>query len=153
MKRWTVEEYHKLIDIGLFANDQRFELLEGWIVSKMSRNPPHESSVHLTNNECKRRLPSGWDTRIQSAITLEDSEPEPGVAIVKGDARTYACRHPSPSDIAVVVEVVDSSLLDDRRRKMRSYARAGIVKYWIVNLSLSQVEVYTDPTGPSGAPA
>jgi len=153
MKRWTVQEYHKLIELGIFAHDERFELLEGWIVAKVSKNPPHESSVHLTNRACQRRLPSEWDTRIQAPITLEDSEPEPDVAIVRGDARTYACRHPSPSDIAIVIEVADSSLLDDRRRKMRLYALAGIAEFWIINISASQIEVHSDPTGPSGAPA
>lgn len=152
MKRWTVDEYHQMIQAGVFARDNRFELLEGWIVPKMSRNPPHDASLQMTHDEFVRRVPEPGSIRQQSAITLEDSEPEPDLAIVNPPARNYVARHPAPADIQLIVEIADSSLLDDKRRKLRLYARAAIREYWIVNLVASQVEVYTDPTGPSGAP-
>ena len=153
MRRWTVDEYHRMIEAGVFAGDERFELLEGWIVPKVSRNPPHDASLDRTQEELRRRLPQGWRVRIQSAVTTADSEPEPDIAVVRGEARTYSKRHPGPADIAFIIEIAESSLLQDRRNKARIYAAAGIPIYWILNLAVSLVEVYTDPTGPSGAPA
>jgi Putative restriction endonuclease len=90
---------------------------------------------------------------VQSAITLDDSEPEPDLAIVSGSARNRHARHPGPVDIALLIEMSDSSLANDRNDKARVYARANIVCYWIVNLVDRRVEVYTDPTGPGASPA
>jgi hypothetical protein len=152
VRRFTVAEYHKLIGSGFFAHDERFELLEGWIVPKMTRNPPHEVAIELANDAIRAVLPAGWRARIQSAITTADSEPEPDLAVVRGAARDHLQHHPGPADIALVVEVADSTLPDDRRWKGRLYARAGIVCYWIINLVDGCVEVYDDPTGPEAEP-
>jgi Uma2 family endonuclease len=141
-----------MIQAGVFAHDERFELLEGWVVAKMSRNPPHDASMDLAREELAKRLPPGWRIRVQSAITTAESEPDPDLAIVPGTARTYVTRHPAPADVALLVEIAESSLPEDRRDKGRIYARAGIAVYWIINLVDLQVEVYTDPTGPSNAP-
>src|SRR5262249_26845898 len=94
------------------------------------------------------RLPSGWRVRVQSAITTGDSEPEPDLTVVPGPASRYFDHHPTPSEIAVLMEVADSTLTRDRQDKGRLYARAGIGCYWIINLVDRQIEVYTDPTGP-----
>jgi Uma2 family endonuclease len=68
--------------------------------------------------------------------------------LVRGKARDYVDRHPGSADIALVVEVADSSLAKDRRRT-RIYGPGAIPVYWIVNLVDRQVEVYSDP-GPDG---
>src|SRR5437016_4994181 len=99
-----------------------------------------------------RVLPAGWDLRVQSAITLTESEPEPDFAIVRGDESAYLTRHPTTADIGLVVEVSDSTLPGDRDDKGRIYARAGIPCYWIVNLVDRQVEVHTLPSGPVADP-
>jgi Uma2 family endonuclease len=82
-------------------------------------------------------------------LTTADSEPEPDLAIVRGPATRYVARHPGPLDVALVIEVADSSLQYDRGVKAELYARGGIPAYWIVNLVDSCVEVMTDPT-PQG---
>jgi Uma2 family endonuclease len=152
MRRFTVDEYHRMIDDGFFAEDERFELLEGWIVAKMPRNPPHDSMIVVIGRILDRALPEGWHLRGQSAIVTADSTPEPDLAIVRGDGRDYLSRHPEPADLALVVEVSDSTLASDRGLKARIYARAGIPVYWIVNLVDHRVEVYTTPTGPVADP-
>ena len=152
VRRFTVAEYHRMIDADVFDGDERFELLEGWIVPKMMRNPPHDVTLVLVRDTLLSRLPDGWHVRDQSAITTDDSEPEPDLAVVRGAARDYIGRHPGPRDIAVVIEVADSTLAQDRGFKGRLYARAGIPIYWIINLVDARVEVYTDPTGPDAAP-
>jgi Uma2 family endonuclease len=151
-RRFTVPEYHNLIRIGVLTEDDNLELIEGYLVHKMSRNPPHDGTILRLNNRLVRLLPGGWQVRIQSAITLTDSEPEPDAAVVRGDERSFDSNHPVASDIAVVIEVADSTLPGDRTDKGRVYARAGIREYWIVNLVDYRVEVYTLPSGPGVTP-
>jgi len=153
VRKFTVAEYHQMIQAAILTEEDRVELIEGWIVPKMPHNPPHDSTVNNARQRIERLLPAGWETRIQSAITLADTEPEPDVVVVPGPASRYSTRHPAPQDIALLIEVADSSLARDRGEKCRSYARAGIVCYWIINLVHRQVEIYTDPTGPAGQPA
>ncbi len=150
-RRFTVDEYRRMGETGVLTEDDRVELLEGLVVTKMIHNPPHDSSVHLTDDALRQRLPAGWHTRIQSSVTTDDSEPEPDVAVVRGSARDYSARHPGPHDIGLVIEVADASLRSDRNKR-RLYARARIICYWIVNLVDLQVEVYSDPSGPHESP-
>ena len=151
-RRFTVAEYHKLIQIGILTEDDNLELLEGYLVHKMSRNPPHDGTLQIIQDTLTAVLPAGWRLRVQCAITLTDSEPEPDAAVVRGDVRTYLARHPSPADVGLIVEVADSTLDADRIDKCRIYGRAGIVCYWIVNLKDRQIEVYTVPSGPTASP-
>ena len=88
-----------------------------------------------------------WIVRIQSAVTLADSEPEPDAVVARGPIRRYVRAHPHPRDIALVVEVADTSLPEDRTLKGRVYARARIPVYRIINLVENKVEVYTQPKG------
>jgi Uma2 family endonuclease len=134
-----------MIDAGILVEDDRVELLEGLIIDKMTHNPPHDCTIHLVQTEHLRRLPEEWLLRIQSAITLADSEPEPDLAVTRGPIRRYMQAHPGPKDLALVVEVAETTLAEDRVDKGRIYARAGIPLYWIMNLVESQVEVYTHP--------
>jgi Uma2 family endonuclease len=152
LRRFSVAEYHRLIELGFFTEDDNLELLEGYLVYKMARNPPHDAAIQKGNKTWLRMLPPGWDVRVQSAVTLIDSEPEPDFAIVRGDENRYLTRHPSPADIGLVVEVSDSTLPGDRDDKGRIYAAAGIACYWIVNLIDRQVEVYTFPSGDAQTP-
>jgi Uma2 family endonuclease len=153
IRRFSVAEYHKLIEIGVLTEDDDLELLEGYLVHKMSRNPPHDATLQLIQETLPRLLPKGWCLRMQSAITLSSSEPEPDGAVVRGDARTYSSHQPGPSDVGLVIDVADTTLTGDRQDKGRIYAEAGIVCYWIVNLVDRQVEVYTAPSGPAATPA
>ncbi|HZY89283.1 MAG TPA: Uma2 family endonuclease [Gemmataceae bacterium] len=154
IRRFTVDEYHRMIDAGILREGDRHELLNGWIVPKMTRNPPHDLALGLVEDALLQRMPAGWFRRGQSAVTVSsDSEPEPDVAVVRGDRRDYGSRHPGPQDMGLAVEVSDSTLAQDRTVKLQIYARARVPVYWIVNLPDTRVEVYTDPTGPDPAPA
>jgi Uma2 family endonuclease len=153
LRRFTVEEYERLIREGFFAHDEQFELLEGLIVKKMSRDPIHDAALEIADATIRLRVPAGWRIRLQSAISTWDSEPEPDLAVVKGSPLDHVGRHPSPNELALVIEVANSSLADDRLVKGRAYARAGIVSYWIINLIDTRVEVYSDPTGPDPSAA
>src|SRR5207249_5993402 len=113
VRRFTVDEYHQMIQTGILQEDDPVELLDGWIVSKMPRNPPHDATIDIAQEVFRSVLPAGWRLRVQSAITTDSSEPEPDLAIVRGPAERYLSNHPKPPDIAVVIEVADSSLAQD----------------------------------------
>jgi Uma2 family endonuclease len=152
-RRFSVPEYHRLIELGILTEDDNLELLDGYLVHKMSRNPPHDAAIQKGTKKWLRLLPPGWDLRVQSAITLPGSEPEPDFAIVRGDESAYVSRHPTPAEVGLVVEVSDSTLPGDRDDKGRIYARAGIDYYLIVNINDRQVEAYTSPSGPVPDPS
>jgi Uma2 family endonuclease len=151
-RRYSVAEYHKMIRAGILGEEDNVELLQGYVVLKMARNPPHDSRLQFLHRLLISLLPPGWDIRGQSAITLNTSEPEPDLAVVRGTSLDYDSHHPGPSEIGLVIEIADSSLQLDRDDKGPIYAEAGLREYWIVNIPDRQIEVYTDPTG-AGATA
>jgi hypothetical protein len=152
VRRFTVAKYHRLIDIGVLAEGERCELLEGWIVPMMSRNPPREVAMALALQALTSDIPAGWHIRTQSAVAGDRSEPEPDFSIVAGSPRNYLADHPTGENIALAIEIADSSLAFDRTHKARVYASAGICVCWIINIPERQIEVYRDPVS-SPAPA
>jgi len=150
--RLSVEQYHEMINTGILDDDDPVELLEGWLVPKMPKKPPHRVTKQLTRDALARLLPHGWYVEEQEPLTTEDSEPEPDIAIIRGAPRDYLGRHPGPDEVALVIEVSDTTLRRDRGLKKRIYARAGIQVYWIINLPENQIEVYTEPTGEAEEP-
>jgi Uma2 family endonuclease len=150
--RFTVAEYHKLVQVGILTEDDHVELLEGHLVHKLPRDSTHDSSMDAFEGILPTLLPSDWFMRCQRAITLSDSEPEPDYAIVRGPRNRYRNEHPTPPDIGLIVEFSVSSLRIDRVGKARIYARAGIPIYWIVNVIDKVIEVYTQPSGPTEQP-
>lgn len=152
-RRFSVAEYHKLIKAGYLTEDDNLELIEGYLVHKMSRNPPHDSTISRMNKYFLRSITTPCEVRVQSAITLADSEPEPDFAITQPSADEYESHHPTPLEIYLVIEIADSTLDTDRSDKARIYARSLIPIYWIVNLVDRQIEVYTQPSGPTSQPS
>ncbi|MGC4030799.1 MAG: Uma2 family endonuclease [Tepidisphaeraceae bacterium] len=148
----SVEQYHEMIRAGIITDDDPVELLEGGLVFRMGKNPPHSVATQKLFAKILTVLPGGWACRVQEPVTLEDGEPEPDAAIVRGRNEDYFEHHPGPSEAAVVIEVSDSTLSRDRGIKLRSYARAGVQAYWIVNLIDRQVEVYTRPVSTEEVP-
>lgn len=145
--RLNVEQYHAMIQAGILTDEDPVELLEGWLIYKMPKNPPHRATTKLVREALERIVPSGWYVDSQEPITTSDSEPEPDVVVVRGNTRQYLDRHPQAQDIALVIEVSDTTLQRDRTSKKRTYARAEIPVYWIVNLVERQIEIYTHPSG------
>jgi len=149
-RRWTVAEYHRLIKIGVLLESERVELLEGWIVHHVLRNTPHDTALGKTEEALRNVLPKAWRPRTQMAITTSASEPEPDIAVVNGGLDDYLESHPMAKGIGFVVEVSDSSLGVDRGTKAVVYARAAIEIYWIVNIPVRQIEVYSKPSQLDG---
>ena len=151
--RLSVDQYHEMIRSGILTDDDPVELLEGWPVFKLGKNPPPVLATRLTREAPERLLPSGWFIALQDPITTDTSEPEPDAAVVRGNPRLYFARHPSPEEVALVVEIAEATLRRDVELKSRIYAASGIPVYWIVNLPEKQLEVYTNPSGPTEQPA
>jgi Uma2 family endonuclease len=142
----SVEQYHQMIATGTLNEDDPVELLEGWLVTKMPKYPPHTYATEESAELIRDVLPHGYFVRRQDPITTTDSEPEPDISIIKGSRQDYKLRHPTLNEIVLVVEVADSTLRRDRTVKQRIYAVASIPVYWLLNLSEKQLEVYTKPS-------
>jgi hypothetical protein len=147
VRRFTVEEYHRLIEIGLISENDRVELIRGWIVTKMGINPPHNNGVTALMELLQALQIPDTTIRVQQPITTSDSEPEPDVVLASGLRALFKTRNPKPPECIIVAEVADSSLHEDQTTKLELYAGAKVAVYWIINLIDRRVEVYTEPRG------
>ncbi len=151
LKHWTVQDYHRMSELGILEPDERTELINGQIVLMAVKGTPHVLALRLLAKVLDAlldELPVFVST--QDPIQLDDfSEPEPDLAVVRGTALDYADRHPRPDDLCLVVEVADSTLKQDCDIKDKLYAQAKIADYWVVDLKNRQLHVFRDPT-PTG---
>jgi Uma2 family endonuclease len=146
LHRITVDEYERIVRSGALENPGRIELIDGYMVDKMAKSPGHSYSTIEAHQALAGRLPAGWSARMEQPVRIPAyDEPEPDISIVRGATADYRRRVPDPADVALLVEVSDSMLGQDRGLKLVAYARDGIPVYWIVNLVDRQVEVYTRP--------
>jgi Uma2 family endonuclease len=150
--QFSLDRYQRMIEAGILDQDDRVELLENYVVRKMPRNPAHDNAVDRILDVLYPLKPAGWRLRVQSAITLADSQPEPDLAFVRGDLNQFEATHPGADEIGLLIEVADTSLKRDTVDKTRIYARAGVPVYWVVNLTDRRVEVFTQPSGATPAP-
>jgi len=150
-RRWTRAEYEKLIELGIFQPGEPIELIGGELMVAEPQGPAHYTAIRKTVRTLEAAFGPGWDVRSQGPIGLdEESEPEPDVAVVSGGPEDYRSAHPSRP--ALTVEVAESSLDIDRKRKGSAYARAGLQDYWILNLIDCVLEVYRAPVADPSAP-
>jgi Uma2 family endonuclease len=142
-RRFTVDEYHRLIAAGILDEDEHVELLEGVITAMSPHGGPHARCIQWLNRYLIRTLPDAYVVRPQLPLTLRPrNEPEPDLAVVSREA---AEEHAHPSTALLAVEVSGGSLRIDRKVKTGVYSRAGIPEYWIGNVEARAVEVFTDP--------
>lgn len=144
--RFTVKQYQRLGELGVLTPEDHVELIEGWIVEKTNHRPAHGYVVRLLNDWLRSQLSAGWLVQSQLPITTLRSEPEPDLAILRGQHADFRDRHPAGNECRLLIEVADSSLLKERA-KANIYATAGVEEYWIVNLVDHQVEMYTHSDG------
>jgi Uma2 family endonuclease len=149
--RMTVAQYEAMVASGAFSERDRVHLINGFLVEKTTQPPPHTIADILCGDELDRVIPPGWHVRPAKPVRLpgQATMNEPDRCVVRGSARDYLASDPGPGDIALLVEVADSRLADDRELADKVYGPAGIPVYWIINLVDRQVEVFTSP-GPGG---
>jgi Uma2 family endonuclease len=148
--RFTVDDYHRLAQIGILGADERVELLDGQIVEMSPIGPRHAGCVKNLARLLYRKLGDAVLLGVQDPVVLgARSEPQPDIAVLKPRADTYSSAHPRPEDILLVIEVADTSLESDREVKLPLYAGAGIPEAWLVDLEHDVLEVHRQP-GPEG---
>ena len=144
--KWSVEDYHLMIQSGVF-NNRACELIDGEIVEVSPESP----LLRFTNDsiaEYLRELLAGRAKVFEShPITLDNSEPEPDITVAYLPNSNYRNRHPYSQDIYWLVEVANTTLEIDLNQKKRIYARAGINEYWIVNLKDAELIVFREASG------
>ncbi|WP_026100630.1 Uma2 family endonuclease [Synechococcus sp. PCC 7336] len=148
LAQWTVDDYHRMIEAGLFA-DRRVELLQGEIVEMPPENPTHNYTNHQALGYLQSLLGDRADVLSPGPIDLNawGSEPEPDIAIVRPPLSCYKHRHPNPEDIHWLIEISNSTLAYDLNDKQRLYALAGISEYWAIDVQASQAWVHRQPEG------
>jgi Uma2 family endonuclease len=145
-RRFTLDEYHRLGELGFFREDERVELIRGEIVQMPTKKTPHS----VCNTRLIRKLILLLGERAivrgqEPIILLSDSEPQPDGIIARNCADDYLSSHPKPADILLVIEISDSTLSYDQKTKLSVYAEAGICGYWLFNLVENYLEFYSEP--------
>jgi len=144
--RLTVDEYERIIEAGALEDPSRVELIDGYMVDKMAKGAGHGFTTKKLLRALDSRLPSGWTWRSEQPVRIPDfDEPEPDVAVVRGTDEDYEYKIPTADDVGLLVEVSESTLSQDRGKKLSAYAKGKIPVYWIVNLVNRQVEVFSRP--------
>ncbi|MGI8683865.1 MAG: Uma2 family endonuclease [Acidimicrobiales bacterium] len=140
--RFTVDEYYRMADAGIFNEDSRVELLRGEIVGMAAIGSHHAACVAGLTQLFGRRLGDRAFVWAQNPVRLDDlSEPEPDIALLRPRGDNYAGGHPTPNDVLLLVEVGDTSATWDRDHKLPLYADAGVAEVWLVDLPSGSVEV------------
>ena len=145
-KRFSLDEYHRLAELGFFHEDDRVELIRGEIIQMAAKGTPHTTCCSNLLEELAILVAGKAKVRCQDPIILpSSSEPEPDFVIVRLRTDNYLSAHPTPLDILLVIEIADSTLKYDQETKLPLYAEAGISDYWIFNLVKNYLETYSEP--------
>jgi Uma2 family endonuclease len=144
--RWSIDQYHQAVNAGVF-DDQPVELLNGELVLMPKEGVVHAGQGDVIGAYLRFLLGKQVQIRDGNPITLRvnQSEPEPDMAIVQPLYRKYEEHHPYPENIFWVIELSDASLRKDLEIKDKIYAAAGIKEYWVVNLKTDKLVVFRDP--------
>ncbi len=144
--RWTIADYHRMIEAGLLS-DRRVELLNGLVLEMAPEGPDHADLSTGVVEFFITRSQGRYQVRDAKPITIAEpgSEPEPDIALVRRQA--YRQGHPTPADVFLIIEFANASLEKDTDEKRHAYAAAGIGDYWVANLRNGELIVYREPQG------
>jgi Uma2 family endonuclease len=147
-KKYSLTDYHKMIEIGIIKGEDKVELIRGEIVKMSPVGLKHATCVKKLNQLFSQKLGTKVILGIQDPIKLNDnSEPQPDVVLLKPKADFYATEHPKPEDIFLLIEVADSSIEYDQQIKIPLYAENNITEMWLVNINENIIQVYQNPQG------
>ncbi|MEM7585605.1 MAG: Uma2 family endonuclease [Acidobacteriota bacterium] len=144
--RFTVDDYHRMVDAGILAEDDPVELVEGQILMMAPVGSRHAAHVKRLNRLLTFELGTRAIVAVQDPITVDDfSEPEPDLSLLRPRDDFYAAAHPRPEDVFWLVEVSHTSLEVDREVKLPLYARHRIPEVWVVDVAAAVLEVFRSP--------
>jgi Uma2 family endonuclease len=145
---FTVDEFYRMADAGIFGEDDRVELIEGEILQMSAINQRHFSCVNRTNDVFTSAFKGRAIVSIQNPLRLNNyNEPMPDIVLLKPRADYYASERHTPADTFLVVEVSDTTIRYDQKIKLPLYAAAGIGELWIENLQEDLLLVCRDAVG------
>ncbi len=145
-RRFTVHEYHRMVEAGILHEDDRVELIEGEVSEMAPIGARHASVVRNLNRLLGKQVGGEFLVDVQNPVRLDEgNEPKPDLAVIR--MRDYRESLPSPEDVLLLIEVPDTTLSYDRNIKLPLYARSGISEVWIVDLASETVERHTSPSG------
>lgn len=149
-RKFTVEQYHKMSEVGILTESDRVELIKGEIVEMSPIGLKHAATVNRLNQLFYRKLGDRVLVSIQNPIQLtNNSEPQPDVALLKPRADFYETQTPEIKDIFALVEVADTTIIYDRDVKIPLYAENGISEVWLIDVNNQSLTIYCQPT-PEG---
>ena len=152
--RMTIDRYERLVEAGVYGEDDPVFLWHGRLVEKMPKGRPHAVAQMLLFPILYSLLPEDYHVEQEAPLAIgDDSMPEPDLVVIRGSVDDHLKTTPTSKQAAIVIEVSDSSLAMDSRTKLRAYAAESIPVYWIVNIPKGRVSVYSQPTGPAEQPA
>jgi Uma2 family endonuclease len=148
-RRFTIEEYHRMGEHGILADDPRIELLAGAIIVREPTGSRHAGTVDRLAHLFISRLAGRTVVRIQNPVTFHEemSELQPDLMLLRPQADFYVGAHPGAADVLLLIEVADSTLRLDRRVKIPLYARAGVTETWLLDLATEHLEIFREPGG------
>ena len=145
---FSVEEFHRMADAGVFVEDDRLELLDGEIVRMTPIGSRHAGCVDRLSESLWQRLSGEAIVRVQNPVLLSrQTELYPDIALLKRRPDFYSQSLPQPGDVLLVVEVAETTGDYDRRIKVPRYARAGVPEVWVVDLRDRAIDVYRRAVG------
>lgn len=146
LKRFRVEDFRKMMEVGILPEESGWEIIDGYLMDKMTIGSKHASVVRRLEKFFERAVGDRLIVSGQNPVQIDDyNAPEPDVALLAPRADFYAENHPTPPDVFLLVEVSDSTVEYDREIKKTLYAEAEIREFWLVNLKNNTVEIYTQP--------
>ncbi|WP_373543042.1 Uma2 family endonuclease [Chamaesiphon sp.] len=144
--KWSLDDYHKMIEAGLL-DDRSVELMDGAIIQMVPEGIAHAFCCRGTAKYLRTILGERAEISEAHPISLpNDSEPEPDIAIIKAPDTLYRDRHPQPDDIFWLIEIANTTLINDLGAKRELYAQAGISEYWVMNLQTSELKIFRNLT-------
>jgi Uma2 family endonuclease len=144
--RFTVDEYYKMIELGMLKDYEKAEIIEGELIQKMPIGKRHSAVVEKLNEILRDELGKSVSLRNQQPVRFDEyNEPEPDLAVLQRHEDFYSDNKPVPKDVLFLIEVSDATLKYDRDIKLALYAEAEIPEVWIVNLPNDIIEVHQNP--------
>ena len=143
-----IDLYERLVEEGVFDAHDPVYLWKGRLVEKMPKGPRHIYAQTALYMLLIRLVPEGWHVRHESPVrVVAVGVPEPDFMVLRGANRDHKNQTPTSLDVALAVEVADSSVNFDSGEKLEVYAAAAIPVNWVVNLPGGSIDVYTRPVG------
>lgn len=145
-RRFTADEYQEMGRLGILHEDDRLELLDGEVVTKVTIGPRHNAAVSRLGRHLTLAVSESAQVQVQGSIRLDDyTEPEPDIVLLQPRSDFYASKLAGPSDVLLAIEVAESSLELDTTLKAGLYARTGVHEYWVVDINARSVIVHSKP--------